>query len=485
MNARVKKLLIIIGSVIGGIGLLIGIIAIVVSASRTKLQTVTIGGVSKELYVGNVNYSTIDLSYSFYPLSASNVPVKIYSEDPEIAKVEYIEGIIRVTAVSEGKTNVVAVATSNTGIFDRCEIIVRDIAVDGIIFFDSDERNEKIDSYEVKRDGSTYSIPFECNPIDANLDNVEIVFDETVFSSIQINQKKRTLDIVVKEDTMKESSFVSLCFKQKTTEGVKRVAQTDFQILIEPKKIVMNLGLNFPGSDQTFVYNHDNIAYLDHDASQNANKLWIKSKLLYMLSEGNVFEENFSTLNYFVYVNGLPIDIYNGILKVVASADKSYYEIEALSGLVYGESALVSFESKTSGKMAHLEIVGARSHDNRAVVDKTQNIGFGSTEICDINEYCLTNGTNSSPHIQIKKIESISFGGIVLDFSGGNKVDIDGKFLIYCVNGTYVIEGVSATTTPIVLTISIVSNYWDSRFYGTAKVQTISYTVKVLSVPGD
>lgn len=480
MNARIKKLLIIVGSVIGGVGLLVGIIAIIVSASRTKLQTITIGGVSKELFVGNVNYSTVDLSYSFYPLSAADVPVRIYSEDPNIATVEYIDGVIRVTAVSEGKTNVVALATTNTKIYDKCEIIVHDVAVDSVTFFGDAERSKQINSYEVKRDGSTYSIPFECDPIDANLDNIEVVFDKTVFSSIVINQQNRTLDVIVKEDTMSESSFVSLCFKQNTTEGVKRVAQTDFQIFIESKQIIMELGLNYHGSDHEFEYKHDSVTYLDKN-TVNANTLMVKSKLIYILSEGNLSEEVFSTDNYYVYVDGIPSNIYNEFLRVTPSADKSYFDVEALAELVYGTSVLVSFESKTSGEIAYLEIVGAKSNDATVAVDTVQSISAGSTEICDINDYCFNNKV-SSPKIKIKRIEWIKYNGEIIDFSNGRKIEIDGKFLIYCVNDTYIIEGISASG-PIVLSVHILSSNWDSRFYVTASME-IDYTITVTGVIG-
>lgn len=454
MTARGKKIIKILAIVFGSIGALIGIIAIAVSLQGSKVQTLTIGGVSKELNLGNINYSTVEMSLSVYPETAENEPITVYSENADVARVERVNGVVRVYAVSEGVTNIVAVVNKDTKIFDKCEIVVKDIAVELITFYEEgdEEYTNNITSYNVKRDGSIYSIPFLTYPIDANLDNIEPYFDTNVFSSVKINQEKRTLDIQAIEDAEANSSLLNLYLKQNTTEGIKRVGTTILQIFIEPKTVEMTFGFRGdPTLETGYNKNHNNNLYLDKSKPvAEGSGVWVQIYHKTRLSEGVDRDEVFNTQNYFYEI--FNNDGEDGNKVVIENTNKDYFIIKA-QNLEYGDTVMVTFTHKQTNQSIDLTVTGAQCNPPKSPAD-TQNIGLGTIQSAVING--ITYSGDDTYKIDLREVVSWEFNG-----------ENNGIVEVSEINGVIYVKGLAIGEQTITFTTN--NTYWDSRFFGEAE----------------
>lgn len=471
MTPGKKKLIKILSIVLGSVAVFVGIIVLVIVAvSRSNIQSISIGGVSKELYLGNLKYSSVDLQLSIYPTTASSENVTVYSENENIAKVELIDGKLHVTAVAVGTTNVVAVSSKDNKKIDKCEIIVNDVAIEDLNFVDASTDNET-HTCNIKRDGTVYSVKFNVTPLDSNLSNVEVNYDKDVLSSVVFNQEDHTVDIIAKESSEATSSLITLYYKQSTTEGLKIVGQSYLQVYINAKQIETKLLLgNLPGKD--YVTNQSNLAYLDKDV-ESSNYIYAMVDLTHVLSDNNRVKETFDCNNYNIYLNGVAYsDSNNKILITVVSNNFLIETSSSENGLLYGETVLVSFEHKSSGAVENLQLVGAKKGSSSVVT--SESLGVGTHIVSDINEYTYATGNGGTENIRLYNIavqsitiNSVTYGSessplqnIVTDLSSWSyENDV---LQISAINGVIHLRGKAAAIVTIEYKFS--SSYWDDRF---------------------
>ena len=459
-----KRVLVIIGSIVIGIGVIAGIIAIIISSSGTKLKSITISGVSREVYVGSVDNSSTSLSFSYAPSNVSISELSIYTEDESIAVVESIDTAkksIVVKAIKEGETNLVVTTRKKSKIIDTCKIIAIDNAVESFNFVTSDDDALVVtNSMQVKRDGYPYEIGYTLSPETANLsdENIEIVYDREVLSSVVLNRQKRVLEVSARVDTIVDSTLVNINFLQDTTSGKKRIKQTNIYVNLEK----MTTSFDFMARDENSEYFNiqDAKLYLPKNGFR-----YVKCNFSYNLAENNVISDEFSLDKYQI------VDSESDYLTIEKyDSNSNYLGFKITSNDKVGNTRIV-FEHLESRAKKILEVYVV---DNSDIQSSDQSLGSednfesNKTIICSFNDKLKIK--NGYPIVR----DIVKISDVLIE----DEYKIDDNLYLKKINGMYYLEcGASAPNKDIIIDIVLSSSYFDKQIIGGD--YKITYTIKI------
>lgn len=467
-------------SLIIGIVLFVVVISVVVikAINKTTIKTITVEGAFTELYIGNPEFSSTEVGVSVYPETASKASLMAYSMNPEIANVSFDGEKIKVEAVGVGTTNIIVRHASKSSLYDSMQVTVKDVDVQGLTFVQEDGEGilSEINSVDIKKDGFEHFIPFNLDPIDANMNNLKINdFNTAIFDRVEIDQSRRSLVVVPKTDIVQTSAEIDVEIYQNTSDGYRsvQVASLMVNLLNREAHIRFNLSsdpsrgyslLNYTGNNSS----NDNIVYLEQ--SNNASDVYVLPEIGYDINFESV--GHFNINDYVLSFDGIMVDdsefnsqgVYEYKNKIAVNKSRgNFYYFNVLNSFSSGDCIYVDFTHKYTGATAGLQFIyleiqdmGLASNQEFAILTPTAlNLG----DVVSLN-FSYDKGVNSEV-VDIytfrlegqERIETDVFGDGVAEQTIKVKKD-NKKISLWAqkiTNGTTICFGVRC-------------NYWDARY---------------------
>lgn len=363
----IKQLSLIIGIVVAVI-----VVAVVVikAVNKTTIKTITVEGAYQELFIGNPDYASCEVGISVYPETANRATLMAYSENPQVATVEFDGEKLVVKAVGVGTTNIVVRHSSKSSLYDTFQVAVKDVDVQGLTFVEKDQSGTTtpINSVNIKKDGFEHIIPFDLEPIDANMNNLRIAdFNDAVFESVSIDQSKKALVVVPKTEIVQTSAEIDVEIYQNTIEGYSPVQVVSLMVNLLNREAHIRFNLS---SDPTRGYSkldyeensvNNQVVYLEQ--SNNANDVYVLPEIGY--------DKNFESIGIFnineydLAFDGVRLqesDYVAGVFNyknkiMVNKAFGNYYYFKTLSNFQDGDCIFVEFIHKYTGASKGLQFI--------------------------------------------------------------------------------------------------------------------------------
>ena len=506
-GALIKRL-----ALICGLAVLVVIIgAVVINAiNKTTIKTITVEGAYSELFIGNPELGSVEIGTSVYPATANKSSLVAYSKNPEIAQVTYNGETLSITAVGVGTTEVYLMHSSKSSLYDKVEICVSDIDVQGVTFgeMDSDGVLTPVSSVDIKKDGFEHEIPFSLDPINGNMNNIKVSdYNQAVFESVRIDQNKKALVVVPKTEIVQTSAMVDIEIYQNTTEGYGAVQVVSLLCNLKNREAYVNFELS-ASADSVFTtleYTEENalknIVYLE-TAESGARDVYVRPIIGYDIN----FESSsiFNEADYELYYDGEKIDsnefgsdgtfIYKNKLKVSKQRGNFYY-FETLSNFNQDDAIYVEFKHKFTGASGGIQFIrldvdsiGLAGSQPFAVVDLNGN-NNSDGDIITLNEkdvFPVKFTYDQAIDRQILQVETFKFvevdgaeERVYTDVFGDDKnaetikVKKDNKKLSIWA------QDITEGTT---ICFAAKWNYWDARYFRILPDTHISVTFVVNSV---
>ncbi len=262
--------------------------AIIQKLNESVAKSVNIEAAYSEVYLGNPQYESVEFSVSVYPETA-NQAYRVATSDANIASVTITEeGKVRITAVGVGRATITVQSVAKASLIDSCVIDVKNTDVQDVTFIEliqpeigdvldevnaeaSGDNQETLQPIEkeianvvMQKDGLEHYVYFKLNPLDANMDNLTVDFDENILESVTIDKQNRRLVVVPKTDIANASTAVYMEINQNTDSG-ERVVSKNVRIQINLVEREAYLAFEFASetNDRKFSSNHSGFVYLD------------------------------------------------------------------------------------------------------------------------------------------------------------------------------------------------------------------------------
>ena len=291
-----------------------GGIAIIQKLNASVAKSVNIEAAYSEVYLGNPQYESVEFGVSVYP-STANQAFRVATSDSNIASVTITEeGKVKVTAVGVGRATITVQSLAKSSLVDTCIVDVKNTDVQDVTFIEYiqpvvDENAEEpqepvapieneIENVVMQKDGLEHYIYFKLNPIDANMDNLTLDFDEDIFESVVIDKENRRLVVVPKTDIENASTAVYLEINQDTDDG-ERVVSKNIRMHISLVEREAYLSFEFASetNDRTFSSNHSGFVYLD--PKNNGDPIDKRDISDFLVKVVMAYDKNFETFGVF------------------------------------------------------------------------------------------------------------------------------------------------------------------------------------------
>lgn len=359
------------------LGIICGIVAVVVivaivvvnAINKTTIKYITIEGAYSELYIGNPEYSSVEIGVSVYPETASKATLMAYSSDPAIATVEFDGDKLNVKAVGVGTATITVRHASKSSLYDTFQVEVKDKDVQTLSFVDTTD-SSVISSVDIKKDGFEHVIPFSLSPRDANMNNLKVDggYSTAIFESVTIDQEKKALIVVPKTDILQTSAEIDVEIYQNTTQGYDSVQVVTLLVNLKNREahVRFNLSSNPSQGYSLLEYtgnnsSNNNIVYLER--SNNANDVYVLPEVGYDINFDSIGA--FSIADYDLSFDGKSVtdaEYSNGVYSYknklsVSRANGQYYYFKTLSDFVDGDCIYVQFVHKYTGASSGLQFI--------------------------------------------------------------------------------------------------------------------------------
>lgn len=363
-SSLVKQLSIIIGVVFA----VVAISIIVVNAiNKTTIKYITVEGAYSELYIGNPEYGKAEVGISVYPATASKSALMAYSSDPAIATVDFDGEKLTVEAVGVGTTTIVVRHSSKSSLYDTMQVTVKDKDIQTLTFVEKNEDG----SVDVKKDGFEHIIPFNLDPVDANMNNLKVEggYSTAIFESVTIDPERKALVVVPRTEIVQTSAEIDVEIYQNTTQGYDPVQVVTLLVNLKNREayIKFNLSSNPTQGYSQLTYTGDNssnnnVVYLER--SNNASDVYVLPELGYDINFDNTAE--FNLADYELYFDGKKINAadFNSNLEysyqnklMVSKSKGNYYYFKTLAQFVDGDCIYVEFVHKYTGASSGLQFI--------------------------------------------------------------------------------------------------------------------------------
>ena len=361
-------------SIILSIVILVVVIAVVVvnTINKTTIKYITVEGAYSELYIGNPEYSTTEIGVSVYPETASKDVLMAYSSDPAIATVNFDGEKLTVDAVGVGTTTIVVRHASKSSLYDTMQITVKDNDVQTLTFIETDEEGmvSPITEVDIKKDGFEHIIPFNIDPIDANMNNLKVEggYNEAIFESVTIDPERKALVVVPKTDIVQTSAEIDVEIYQNTTQGYDAVQVVTLLVNLKNREayVRFNLSSDPSKSYSTLSYTGDNssnnnIVYLEPNFARD---VYVLPEIGYDLGFGSVGAFNMD--EYYISFDGERVNDsefnangeYSYQNKLMASKSRGdYYYFSLKDDFSDGDVIYVEFMHKYTGARSGLQFI--------------------------------------------------------------------------------------------------------------------------------
>lgn len=499
----VKKLSLIIGLFIA---VIVVAVVVVKAINKTTIKTITVEGAYSELYIGNPEFCSTEVGISVYPETASKSSLMAYSENPEIATVNFDGEKLTVEAVGVGTTTIVVRHANKSSLYDTIQITVKDKDIQTLTFVESDDENGAlvpVDTVSIKKDGFKHSIPFVLEPIDANMNNLKINdFNTAVFESVEIDPVTKSVIVVPKTDIIQTSAEIDIEIYQNTTEGYSPVQVVTLMVDLLNREAYIRFNLSsIHDSDRKYVTvdnkKSGNIVYIEPSNATGYNNLVDKdANYVYVLPEIG-YDANFSSVggfnidDYDLYFDGNKVNDNNfnssGCFTyenklVVNKSFGNCYKFNSLNNFTERDSIFVEFVHKYTGASSGLQFMSLARGSIGLSVDQgfeINNLSDTETNHLNIGDV-LTLDFSYDECVNLGMVEIYSYvekGGEFVpttDFGNAIRVNKDNKKISLWAYGI---------TDNTVIQFGITCNYWDTRYVniseGTSRSVAFSVSRKI------
>lgn len=369
-SGLIKQLSIIIGVVVAVV-----VIAIVVvnAINKTTIKYITVEGAYSELYIGNPEYGKVEVGISVYPETAPKDSLMAYSADPAIATVNFDGEKLSVEAVGVGTTTITVRHASKSSLYDTMQVTVKDKDVQTLTFVEEQEGGvlAPISEVDIKKDGFEHIIPFNLDPVDANMNNLKVEggYNTAIFDSVTIDPERKALVVVPKTEIVQTSAEIDVEIYQNTTQGYDPVQVVTLLVNLKNREayIKFNLSSNPTQGYSQLEYtgnnsSNNNVVYLER--SNNASDVYVLPELGYDID----FESTaiFNLADYELYFDGKKINNsdFNSNLEysyqnklMVSKSRGNYYYFKTLSQFVDGDCIYVEFVHRYTGASSGLQFI--------------------------------------------------------------------------------------------------------------------------------
>lgn len=363
------------GGLFKQLGIILGIVAVVVivaivvvnQINKTTIKYITVEGAYKELYLGNPEFDNAEIGVKVYPETASKASLIAYSSNPEIATVSFDGTNLNVQAVGVGTATITVRHASKSSLTDTMQVNVKDVDVQDLTFV-SGEDNMPITACDVKKDGFEHRIPFNINPLDANMNNLNVEStkeaNSAILEDVYIDKENRCLVVIPKTDIVQTSCEIDVDIYQNTIEGY-RPAQT-ISILLNLKNREAYIKFKLSSNSRDLVNSklnetENNLVYLER--SNNANDVYVLPEIGYdkqfstvgafslgdyeLSFDGNLIENADFVNGEYIYKNKLKLNIANG----------NFYYFKTCTGFTDGDCIYVRFVHRYTGAFSCLQFI--------------------------------------------------------------------------------------------------------------------------------
>ncbi len=357
----------------------LGAFTIIDKLNDSVAKSISIEGASSDIYIGNPQYESVEFAVSVFP-EAANQAFKVSTSDANVASVSITEdGKVKVSAVSVGKATIYVESAAKSSLIDSVEINVKNIDVQNVTFVkratEDGEVDSPIQSVVMQKDGIEHYVDFNLNPVDANMDNLSIDFDESILESVTIDKANRRLVVVPKTDIENASTTVYVEINQDTDEG-ERVVSKNIRIQINLVEREAYLAFEFASdANREFSSNHSGFVYLDPKLStdqQNVRDIsdfYVKVNIAYDKDFNNL--GTFRMEDFIVRANDEVVVAQNSTEEsfsysqddiVLLNIDKvydngdCYYKVTATKDFKSGKYVRLSFEHYFTGAQGVVEV---------------------------------------------------------------------------------------------------------------------------------
>lgn len=478
------------GGLIKQLSLTLGIAAVVIvlavviigAINKSSIKYITVEGAYKELYVGNPEFGSATVGVDVYPKSANKSNLKAYSSDSKIATVSFDGANLVINAVSTGSATIYVQHASKASLKDSIQIEVKDVDIEDLNFVTETEGGEQkvVDKIDVKKDGFEHYINFDMNPIDANMNNLKVVFDQTVLENAYIDQENKRLVVIPKTDIVQTSTTVDVEIYQNTIEGTKTAQYARLQLNLLAREAYIRFNLSSDPSNG-YSLNHTNIVYLE---KQNATNVYVLPDIGYDANFSSV--GNFNLNEYEVYFDGEKISWqanglyeYNNKLKINKSLG-DYYYFEVMQDFMEGDNIYVTFEHKFTGATNSLQFIYLATTD--IGLSSEQTFSLETKKELELNEEVALNFSYDNG-VKYKVVQIYAFKFDTVD---GKRVRVrtdsfgdeyaDETIVVKKVSDKIFLRAVNVTEKTTI-EFGIECDYWDSRY--------VRFNIEELYVTGE
>lgn len=486
-------------SLVKRLGLIGGIFAFVIIVSviainainKTTIKTITVEGAYTELYIGNPEFSSSEIGISVYPETASKSSLMAYSENPNIAKVNFDGEKLSVEAVGVGTTTIVVRHANKSSLNDTIQINVKDVDVQSLTFVEKnieDGSVSPVSSVSIKKDGFKHYIPFELDPIDANMNNLKINdFNTVVFESVEIDPVTRSVVVVPKTDIIQTSAEIDVEIYQNTIEGYSSVQVVSLMVdlLNREAYIRFNLSSNHD-SDREYITldsnELNNIVYIEPSetattylglSDSGANYVYVLPQIGYDVNFNDVGSFNIS--DYDLYFDGVKVNdsdynssgFYTYENKLVVNKSKGdCYKFNSLKNFSEKDCVFVEFKHKYTGAGSGLQFMSLKkdslgldsnqSFSVKNLTSETNYINIGEVLALDFSyDACVELGMVEIYSYTVDVINGEEIKVITNEFNNSIRVEKSSKKLSVWAYGL---------NQNINIKFGIRCSYWDSRY---------------------
>ena len=465
------------GGLIKQLSLTLGIAAVVIvlavviisAVNKSTIKYITVEGAYKELYVGNPEFGSAEVGVNVYPSTASTENLVAYSSDANIASVTFDGAKLVINAVSTGSATVYVQHGSKSSLKDSIQIEVKDVDIEDLNFVSTNENGEEIviPTIDIKKDGFEHKIKFNMDPIDANMNNLKVVYDATVLNNAYIDQVQKCLVVVPKTDIVQTSTIVDVEIYQNTTEGIKAAQYARLQLNLKAREAYIRFNLSSDPS-KGYSLNHTNIVYLEQ---QNATDVYVKPDIGYDANFTSI--GNFNSAEYNVYIDGSQIVWpasgeyrFNNKISINQSSG-GYYYFKVLPDFMEGDNIYVTFEHKFTGVTNSLQFIYLATSDIGLSSEQTFNLET-STQLELNQEVALNFSYDNGVKYKVVEIYAFKYETIngqtvrvKTDSFGDGKTD---ETIIVKKTADKIFLRAVNVTERTIIQFGIECDYWDSRY---------------------
>ena len=405
-----------------------GAYAIIDKLNDSVAKSVNIEGAYTELYVGNPQYESVEFGVSVYP-STANQGFKVATSDANIASVSVTEeGKVKVTAVGVGRATITVQSTAKSSLIDTCVIDVKNTDVQNVTFIKKalteDEEDEAIESVTMQKDGLEHYVYFNLSPMDANMDNLTIDFDEEILESVVIDKENKRLVVVPKTDIENASTTVYLEVNQLTDEGENVVSKNiRMQINLVEREAYLAFEFASDANNKEFSSNHSGFVYLD---PKNENDPIDKRDISdFYIKVNMAYDKEFKNLGDF-RMEDFIVKVNDEVLIEHNSTEETYYYTKTItentgSGIVTNEIKILEIKKINDNGELYYRVIATTDFEDeqycRLTFEHYYTGAQGVVELSFFDQYNLSKDKNK---FNIAVDESIKSGQTVNFISATN-----------------------------------------------------------------